>query len=131
VEADRLRPGWLPEDVVLEDAHTAVVRELRGEAPRPLGEHLRRDDVVRLPRVAELPRAVFGVTSRNPVHLVGSNAGLVLALEQGHVPLAQKLQASLGDQTALDDDEAVLSKGGDLVGRERVDQERGLALSGS
>ena len=31
MEADRLRPGRLPEDVVLEDADTAIPRELRGE----------------------------------------------------------------------------------------------------
>ena len=36
-----------------------------------------------------------------------------------------------GTVYVVDDDEAVLSKGVDLVGRERVDQERGLALSGS
>ena len=105
MEADRLRPGRLPEDVVLKDAHAAVAGELCCEPPRPLGEHLRGDDVVGLPRVAELARAVLGVAPRHPVHLVRPDPGLVLALEEPEVALAQELERALGDEAFLDDQE--------------------------
>ena len=82
VEADRLRPRRLPEDVVLEDPHAAVAGELRGEASGALGEHLRGDDVVRLPGVAELARSILRVAPGYPVHLVRTDPGLVLAVEQ-------------------------------------------------
>ena len=94
MEADRLRPRRLPEDVVLEDPHAAVAGELRSEATGALGEHLRRDDGVGLPRVAELPRAVLGVAPRHPVHLVRPDAGLVLAVEEPEVALAQELESA-------------------------------------
>jgi hypothetical protein len=131
VEADRLRPGWLPEDVVLEDPHARVAGELRGEPARALGQHLRRDDGVRLPRVAELARAVLRVAPGNPVHLVRADPGLVLAVEERDVALAKELQPALGDEPFLDDQEAVLSEVLDLPRAELVDQERGLVLSGS
>ena len=159
MEPDRLRPGRLPEDVVLEDAHTAIAGELGGETSCPLGEHLRGDDVVGLPRVAELPRAVLGVAAGHPVHLVGPDARLVLAVEQRDVALAEQLEPALGDEPLLEDQEAVASKDSTwsavsdsimLVGRglPRPDgaavegeassphgatdsQERGLVLSGS
>ena len=115
MEADRLRARRLPEHVVLEDPHAAVAGELRGEAAGPLGEHLRGDDVVRLPRVAELPRAVLGVAAGNPVHLVRPDPGLVLAVEEGDVALPQQLEPALGDETLLDDEEAVLPKAFDLL----------------
>ena len=131
MEADRLRPRRLPEHVVLEDPDAAVVGELRGQAPRPLAEHLRRDDGVRLPRVAQLPGAVIGVASGDPVHLVGADPGLVLAIEEGDVALSERLEPALGDETNVDDEEAVLPKAFELLRRERVDQERGLVFSGS
>ena len=107
MEADRLRPGRLPEDVVLEDANAAIAGELRGEPRRPLREHLGRDDRVRLPGVAELARAVLGVAAGHPVHLVGPDPGLVLALEEAEVALAEVLERILGDEPLLDDQEAV------------------------
>ncbi len=131
MEADRLRARRLPEDVVLEDPHAAVAGELRRKAARPLGEDLRGDDVVGLPRVAELPRAVLGIASGNPVHLVGPDPGLVLAVEQRDVALAEQLEPALGDEAFLDDQEAVAFERLDLLRGERVDQERGLVLSGS
>ena len=90
VEPDRLRPRRLPEDVVLENAHAAVARELRGESAGSLGQHLSRDDVVRLPRVAELARAVLRIAAGHPVHLVRPDPGLVLAVEQRDVALAEE-----------------------------------------
>ena len=117
MEADRLRPRRLPEDVVLEDAHAAVARELRGEAAGPLGEHLRGDDGVRLPRVAELPRAVLGVAPGHPVHLVRADPGLVLAVEERDVALAEQLEPALGDEPFLDDEEAVAPERLDLIRR--------------
>ena len=108
MEADRLRPGRLPEDVVLEDAHAAVPGELRCETACSLGEHLRGDHVVRLPGVAELARAVLGVAAGNPVHLVGPDPGLVLAFEEREVALPEQLEALLRDEALLDDQEAVV-----------------------
>ena len=83
VEADRLRARRLPEHVVLEDAHPAVAHELRRESARSLREHLRRDDVVGLPRVAELACSVLGIAAGDPVHLVRPDPGLVLARRRG------------------------------------------------
>ena len=131
MEADRLRPGRLPEDVVLEDAHAVIAGELRCETARPLREHLCRDDRVGLPRIAELARSVFRITARNPVHLVGPNPGLVLALEQREVALAETFERAGGDEALLDDQEPVLPECLDLLLRERLDQERGLVFSGS
>jgi hypothetical protein len=131
VEADRLRARRLPEHVVLEDADAAVARKLRGEPSGALGENLRRDDGVRLPRVAELARTVLGVAPRDPVHLVRADAGLVLGLEEAEVAVAQSLEPALGHESFLDDQEPVSPKGLDLLGGERVDQERGLVFSGS
>jgi hypothetical protein len=104
---------------------------LRGEAACPLGEHLRRDDSVRLPGIAELPRAILGVAAGNPVHLVRADPGLVLAVEERDVALPEQLEPALGDEPLLDDEEAVVPKAFDLLRRERVDQERGLVFSGS
>jgi hypothetical protein len=131
VETDRLRARRLPEDVVLEDADAAVAGELRGEAAGPLGEHLRGDHGVGLPRVAELARPILGVASGNPVHLVGPDARLVLAVEELEVALAEELQPALRDEAFLDDQEAVALECLDLLVGERLDQERGLVLSGS
>ena len=124
VEPDRLRPRRLPEDVVLEDPHAAVAGELGGEAPRSLRKHLRGDDRVGLPRVAELPRAVLGIAPGHPVDLVRPNAGLVLALEESEVALAQPLECTLRDQTFFDDEESVAPEGLDLLGGELVDHRR-------
>jgi len=97
-------------------------------------EHLRRDRVVRLPAVADLPRAVLRVAPGNPVDLVGLDAGLVLAVEEPLVPLPKERQRAVGDKPLVDDQEAVPVEGRDLLGREGVDrrgQERGLVFSGS
>lgn len=131
MEADRLRPGRLPEHVVLEDPDSRVTRELRRQAAGPFRQHLSGNDGVGLPRVAKLACAVLGVTAGDPVHLVGPDPGLVLALEQLDVPLAQQLEPTLGDEPLLDDQETVALEGVYLLGCERVDQERGRVLSGS
>jgi hypothetical protein len=131
VEPDRLRAGRLPEHVVLEDPDAAVAGELRGEATGPLGEHLRGHDRVRLPGIAQLPGAILGVAAGDPVDLVRANPGLVLAVEEGDVALPEQLEPALGDETIVDDEEAVLPKAFDLLRRERVDQERGLVFAGS
>ena len=131
MEADRLRAGRLPEDVVLEDPDTAVSGQLRGESARALGEHLRGDDGVGLPCIAELPRAVLGVATGYPVHLVRADARLVFTVEESEVAIAEELETALGDESFRDDQEAVSLERGDLVVLERVDQDRGLDLSGS
>jgi hypothetical protein len=131
VEADRLRPRRLPEHVVLEDPNTAVAGELCGEAPGPFGEHLGRDDVVGLPRVAELAGAVVRISSRNPVHLVGTDACLVFTVEERQVASAEELESALRHEALLDDEEAVSLERLDLLAGERFDQERGLVFSGS
>jgi hypothetical protein len=131
VEPDCLRAGRFPEDVVLEDSHAAIPPELRCESTRPFGEHLRRDDRVGLPRVAELPCSVLPVAARDPVHLVGTDPGLVLAVEELQVALAEELEPALRDKALVDDEEAVPGERLDLLGGERLDQERGLVLSGS
>ncbi len=103
VEADRLGSRRLPEDVVLEDPHAAVAHELRGEPAGSLGEHLRGHDVVGLPGIAELARAIFRVATRNPVHLVRPDPGLVLAVEQSEVALPQELERPFRDEAFLHD----------------------------
>ena len=109
-----------------------------GELPRepadPLVEHLGGDRLVRLPAVADLARAVLRVAPGHPVDLVGLDAGLVVAVEEPLVPLAEELQRAVGDEALLDDQEAVPLEGRDLLGRESVDRlghERGRVLSGS
>jgi hypothetical protein len=101
------------------------------ESARTLGEHLRGDDRVGLPRVAELSRPILRVAAGNPVDLVGSDPRLVLALEQLQIALAEQLEPALGDEPLLDDQEPVVAERLDLLGREGLDQERGLVLSGS
>jgi hypothetical protein len=136
VEADRLRPGRLPEHVVLEDPHPRVVHQLGGESADPRRQDLRRDHGVRAPGVAQLPGAVLRIASLDPVDLVRLDPRLVLAVEQPEVALLQELQRLVGDQAFLDHEEAVAVERLDLLGGERVDQvrhryERGLDLSGS
>ena len=131
MEADRLRSRRLPEDVVLEDPYPAVAAELRREAAGALGENLCCDDVVGLPRVAELARAVLRVSARDPVHLVRPDPGLVLPVEEAQVALAQLLERALRDKPFFRDEEAVSPERFDLIGRKRVDQDRGRAFSGS
>ena len=120
MEADRLRSGRLPEDVVLKDADAAITSELRGKPRRSLREHLRGDDRVGLPRVAELARPVLRVAAGNPVHLVRPDPRLVLAVEETQVALAQLLERALRGQPFLHDQEAVAAEGLHLVGRERA-----------
>jgi hypothetical protein len=101
-------------------------------AIRPcLRENLRGNHGVRFPRVAQLPRTVLGVATGNPVHLVGADSRFILSVEEQEVALAEKLEATLGDEPFLDDQEAVLSEALDMLRAELVDQERGLVLSGS
>ena len=102
--------------------------------PIALVEHLRGDRLVRLPAVADLPRAVLRVAPGNPVDLVGPDPGLVVAVEEPLVPLAQELERAVGDEALLDDQEAVAVERLDLLGRERLDRrrhERGRVFSGS
>ncbi len=131
MEADRLCPRRLPEHVVLEDPHPAIAHQLRGEPARSCRQHLRGDHVVGLPGVAELACAVLRIPAGHPVHLVGSDAGLVLAFEQALVSLSQALERRLGDEALLDDEESVVAKSLYLLWRERLDQERGRVFSGS
>jgi hypothetical protein len=131
VEADRLRARRLPEDVVLEQPHAAVAGELRGEPPGPLREHLCRDHVVGPPAVADLPRAVLRVAPRHPVHLVGLDPRLVVPVEEMEEPFAQHRQRVRGHEPFLDDQEAVPVERGDLLGRQRLDHDRGRVFSGS
>ena len=81
--------------------------------------------------VAELASAVFGVATGDPVHLVRPDPGLVLAFEEALVALAQLLERALRDQPVFHDEEAVSPERFDLIGRERLDQDRGRVLSGS
>jgi hypothetical protein len=131
VEADRLGARGFPEDVVLQDPHAAVPDELRGEAAGSLGQHLRRHDVVRLPGIAQLSRPILRIATGHPVHLVGPDARLVLAVEEPEVALAEQLEPALRDEPFVDDEEAVSPEALDLLGGQRLDQERGLVLSGS
>ena len=131
MEADRLRPRGLPEDVVLQDPRAAVARELGTEAPRALRQHLRGDHVVGSPAVADLARPVLGIASRHPVDLVGLDPGLVDALEERLVALAQQVERARRDEALLDDQEAVAVEALDLLVREDVDHDRGRSFSGS
>jgi hypothetical protein len=95
-------------------------------------EDLRGDRLVRLPAVADLPRAVLGVAAGHPVDLVGLDPGLVVAVEEPLVPRAEELERAVGDEPLLDDQEAVAVERLDLLRREGLDgQDRGRVLSGS
>src|SRR5439155_409482 len=91
----------------LEDPDAAIPHELGRQTPDPLREHLCRDHGVGLPRVAELACPILGVAPRHPVHLVRANARLVLACKEGLVALAQQLEYPLGNETLIEDEEAV------------------------
>ena len=131
MEADRLRPGRLPEHVVLQDPRPPVAAELCPEPAGAFGEHLRGDHRVRPPAVADLTRPVLGVPSRHPVDLVGLDARLVDALEQRLVALAQQVERTWRDEAFLDDQETVTVERLDLRRRERIDHDRGRSFSGS
>jgi hypothetical protein len=100
-----------------------------GELAGSFGEHLCGDDVVGLPRVAELPRAVLGVAAGYPVHLVGPDPRLVLAIEERDVALAQQFEPALRDEAVLDDQEAVARERVDLLGCKRLDQLYACSMS--
>ena len=131
MEADRLRPRRLPEHVVLQDPGAAVAGELRAEPAGALGEHLRGDHGVGAPAVADLPGAVFRIATGHPVDLVRLDPGLVDALEERLVALAQQVERARRDEALLDDQEAVAVERVDLLRREGVDHERGRSFSGS
>ena len=59
--------------------------------PVRLAQHLRRDQVVGAPAVADLARHVLAVAALLPVHLVGRDAGGVVAVEECGEALAQDL----------------------------------------
>ena len=63
------------------------------------------------PAVADLPRPVLGIAAGHPVDLVGSDAGLVLAVEQREEALAQERQRVRRDEPVLEDHEAVALEG--------------------
>ena len=131
MEPDRLRPRRLPQHVVLQDPNALVPHQLRREPADPRREHLRRDHRVRLPRVAELPGAVLGISALDPVHLVGLDAGLVLALEQRQVALAEAFERAGGDQALLDDQEAVAPERRDLFVGEAFERLGGESVATS
>jgi hypothetical protein len=60
------------------------------------------------------------VAAGHPVHLVRPDPGLVLAVEQALVALAEKLERALGDEAVLQDEEAVALERADLLGGERL-----------
>jgi hypothetical protein len=90
-----------------------------------LAQHLRGDQVVGPPPVADLAGAVLGIPAASPVDLVGLNAGGVVTREEGVEALAQDPYASVRDEALLDDQEAVVVEAVDLL----VRQERGRLFS--
>ena len=131
MKPDRLRPGRLPEDVVLQDPRAPVPAELGADASRALGKHLGRDDGVGPPAVADLSGAILRVPAGYPVHLVGLDPRLVDTLKQRLVPLAKQGERARRDETLLHDQEAVAVECLDLLRRERLDHDRGRSFSGS
>jgi hypothetical protein len=115
VHAERLRAGRLPEAVVLEHPRSAVAAEAGGDAACPLAQHLRGDEVVRPPAVADLPGHVLAIAPALPVDLVGGDPGGVVALEDGGEALAEDLDGRRWDKALLDDEKAVLVEALDLI----------------
>ena len=76
----------------------ALAHQLRGHPAGALGQHLRGDHVVGPPPVADLPGHVLGVAAGDPVHLVGLDARLVLAVEQPLEPVAQRVERVLRER---------------------------------
>jgi hypothetical protein len=124
VHAERLRPGRLPDAVVLEEPHAFPPHQLGGEAARSFREHLVRDGEVRLPAVADLARAVLGVAARDPVHLVGPDPRLVVAREETVEPLPEPLDGSGVDEPLGHDHEPVTAERGELCFAPTIEHRR-------
>src|SRR5439155_12631101 len=107
MHAERLRTRRLPDAVVLDDPYAVPPHQRRSEPACPLPEHLGRDAPVGLPAVADLTGAILGVASRDPVHLVWANPGLVAAGEQRLEPFTQERDGVVRDEALFHDDEAV------------------------
>ena len=80
------------------------------------------DHVVGPPAVADLAGPVLRVAAWHPVHLVGLDPRLVLAVEEPLVRVPQQLERPVGDEALLDDQEAVPVEGLDLLGGEGLDK---------
>ena len=86
VEAQRLRPRRLPDHIVLGDARAVPAHQLGTGPAHGLGQDDPGDGPVRAPAVADLTGEVGRVAPLAPVPLVGVEAGLELAAEQGLEP---------------------------------------------
>src|SRR3954470_4814029 len=118
VHPERLHARRLPDAVVLEDADAVVAHELGREAAGALGQHLGGEAVVGLPAVADLARAVVGIATGDPVHLVGPDAGLILLAIDRLEPLAHALDLLVGDEALVENEESVAVERLELVGGE-------------
>ena len=73
-----------------------------------------------------------GIAARHPVHLVGTDAGLVAAREERLEPLAELSDHLVVDEPFLDDDEAVALEQRELLRAPLVERHaRGRRFSGS
>ena len=106
MHAEGFRAGRLPEAVVLAEPDAVPARDLAGKPSAALGQDLSGDHRVGLPAVADLPRAVLGVASGDPVDLVRLDPGRPLAAEERLEALAQVLDGLHVDEL-VDDDESV------------------------
>ena len=73
------------------------------------------DQVVGSPAVADLTGHVVAIAALLPVHLVGGDAGGVVAVEEGGEALAEDLDGGRRDEPLLDDEEAVAAEALDLL----------------
>ena len=130
VEADRLRSGRLPEDVVLEDPHAAV------SASRAASLPVRSESTCAATTVSDfqaLQSWRVRSSGRGPAPSSPRRGGSPSRTGRRRAARSAReaARARGWDETFLDDEKAVSPERLDLLGCERVDQDRGRVLSGS
>ena len=126
VKGERAGARRLPEQIVLVDPRARPTAEPRAPQADAGIKDRTRHVTVRLPRIADLARQVFGVPPFAPVPLVGAQAGLELAAEERSEPRGQTGGSPRLDES-FDDEEAVPAKALNIRRTRLVDQEHGSA----
>src|SRR6516164_3147308 len=106
MEAERFRPWWFPQHVVLADAGPRPAGERRAQSANLLLEYDARGGAGGLPAVADLARAVGQVAPGAPVPFIRIQAGLEFAAEQWLEARARRCDF-LCAQEVIEDQEAV------------------------
>ena len=106
MEAERLAPRRLPDDVVLANARSRPPAQLGAGLADIAPQHDRGDGEIRFPAVADLPRQILTVAPHPPIPFVGVEPGFECAGEQWLEASPCRLDFSRRKRP-LDRDEAV------------------------